>query len=160
MEYATQTLAQLKVLAADLNATPTGDKRSKQAWIDAILLVQAQVDTEFEQTVETQEFLSQNPNAEGGFHGDYHSYCTIDNDAWVAAQTPAEEAITAPTSDKSPKASATIVLITVISLLLWTIGMAAIAIYAICKYIFTHWRSLPFRPQSQSATWQPDLVPA
>jgi hypothetical protein len=36
MTYATQSLSELKVLAAQLNVTPTGDKRSKQSWIDAI----------------------------------------------------------------------------------------------------------------------------
>jgi hypothetical protein len=41
MEYATQSLSALKVLAAEINATPIGDKRSKQAWIDAIQLAQA-----------------------------------------------------------------------------------------------------------------------
>jgi hypothetical protein len=38
MQYATLTLSELKVLAAQNNAIPTGDKRSKQSWIDALEL--------------------------------------------------------------------------------------------------------------------------
>jgi hypothetical protein len=34
--YATKSLSELKAIALELNVTPTGDKRSKQTWIDAI----------------------------------------------------------------------------------------------------------------------------
>jgi hypothetical protein len=36
MQYATATLSELKAIATELKVTPTGDKRSKQSWIDAI----------------------------------------------------------------------------------------------------------------------------
>jgi hypothetical protein len=35
-QYFTATLSELKAIAAELKVTPTGDKRSKQSWIDAI----------------------------------------------------------------------------------------------------------------------------
>jgi hypothetical protein len=38
MQYATLSLSELKVLAAQNNVIPTGDKRSKQSWIDALEL--------------------------------------------------------------------------------------------------------------------------
>lgn len=34
--YATKSLSELKAIALELNIVPTGDKRSKQSWIDAI----------------------------------------------------------------------------------------------------------------------------
>lgn len=39
--YATKSLSELKAIALELNVTPTGDKRSKQTWIDAIESVQS-----------------------------------------------------------------------------------------------------------------------
>jgi hypothetical protein len=38
MNYSTLSLSELKALAIENNAIPTGDKRSKQSWIDALEL--------------------------------------------------------------------------------------------------------------------------
>jgi hypothetical protein len=41
MNYSTLSLSALKVLALENNAIPTGDKRAKQSWIDALELFAA-----------------------------------------------------------------------------------------------------------------------
>jgi hypothetical protein len=42
MNYSTLSLSALKVLALENNVIPTGDKRAKQSWIDALELVALQ----------------------------------------------------------------------------------------------------------------------
>jgi hypothetical protein len=50
MNYSTYSLSELKALAIEHNAIPTGDKRSKQTWVDALELVALQSITEPEST--------------------------------------------------------------------------------------------------------------
>lgn len=68
MQYATLTLSELKVLASENNAIPTGDKRSKQAWIDALEIrqreeilaaVEPTTDEEFEAALSERECLGE-----------------------------------------------------------------------------------------------------
>jgi hypothetical protein len=84
MNYATYSLSELKALAIEHNAIPAGDKRSKQTWIDALQLVEAEIDLEHEECTEVAEFLRENPDAEGGYFGEHCSYRTInESDIWA-----------------------------------------------------------------------------
>lgn len=73
MQYATLTLSELKVLASENNVIPTGDKRSKQAWIDALEIrqreeilatVEPTTDEEFEAALSERECLGEFSDSE------------------------------------------------------------------------------------------------
>jgi hypothetical protein len=121
MEYATQSLSALKVLAAEINATPTGDKRSKQTWIDAIQLAQAFAPAQMPSEAEQAEIAA---------------------DLWATgAELPShaeQEAIAcADEIEPSPKATKThaaIVIIAIVGLLLWTTSMTVLIVLRAVKY--------------------------
>ncbi len=56
MNYSTLSLSELKALAISNNAIPTGDKRSKQSWIDAIELSQRWVELDGAQPTTDEDF--------------------------------------------------------------------------------------------------------
>jgi hypothetical protein len=95
------SLSALKALATTNNAIPTGDKRSKQSWIDALELVDAEIQLENEECTEVAEFLRENPDAEGGFYGEHCSYHTVnETDTWTAELTDAEMEAIAHAADR------------------------------------------------------------
>jgi hypothetical protein len=102
MNYSTLSLSELKALAIYKNAIPTGDKRSKQAWIDALESVDAAIKLEYEECTEVAEFLRANPDAEGGSFGDHCSYQTVnergENDPSPISELPSPISIDTPTN--------------------------------------------------------------
>ena len=73
MNYSTLSLSELKALAIDHNAIPTGDKRAKQSWIDTLELsqrwenlatVEPTTDEEFEAALSERECLGEFSDAE------------------------------------------------------------------------------------------------
>ncbi len=141
MEYATKSLSELKVLAAKFNAIPTGDKRSKQTWIAALELVDNKIAHEEEQCSEVAEYLAQNPDAEGGFFGDYCSHHTVSSceEPWDSDEDTIEIDDTDADTIESPDVAAVPPLpnkakpICVFALLLCAIGLLLhTTILAIC----------------------------
>jgi hypothetical protein len=124
MEYATQSLSALKVLAAEINATPTGDKRSKQTWIDAIQLAQAFAPAQMPSEAEQAEIAADL----------WATGAELPSHAEQEAIACANEIEQIEPSLKPAKTHAAIVIIAIVGLLLWTTSMTVLIVLRAVKY--------------------------